>query len=71
MGPLISAPHRDKVRGYIDSGVAEGAMLVVDGRGLQVAGHESGFFLGGSLFDHVTPEMKIYREEIFLARCWR
>ncbi|KPC53894.1 CoA-acylating methylmalonate-semialdehyde dehydrogenase [Amantichitinum ursilacus] len=65
MGPLISAPHRDKVRGYIDSGVAEGADLVVDGRGLHVAGHEAGFFLGGSLFDHVTPSMKIYREEIF------
>ncbi|MGV8690941.1 aldehyde dehydrogenase family protein, partial [Pseudomonas aeruginosa] len=48
-----------------DSGVAQGAELVVDGRGYQVAGHENGFFLGGSLFDRVTPEMTIYKEEIF------
>ena len=65
MGPLVTAQHRDKVRGYIDSGVAEGAKLVVDGRSHKVAGHETGFFLGGSLFDHVKPNMKIYREEIF------
>jgi malonate-semialdehyde dehydrogenase (acetylating)/methylmalonate-semialdehyde dehydrogenase len=65
MGPLITAAHRTKVTDYIAAGVAEGARLVVDGRGHQVAGHENGFFLGGSLFDGVTPSMKIYREEIF------
>jgi len=65
MGPLITGPHRDKVRGYIDLGAKEGATLVVDGRGLRVEGHEDGFFLGGTLFDHVTAEMKIYRDEIF------
>ena len=65
MGPLITAAHRDKVRGYVDAGVAEGAKLVVDGRGLQVEGCASGFFLGGCLFDGVTPDMKIYKEEIF------
>ena len=65
MGPLITGGHRDKVRGYVDSGVSEGAELVVDGRGLSVAGNEEGFFLGGCLFDRVTPDMRIYREEIF------
>jgi len=65
MGPLVTGPHRDKVRGYIDLGVEEGAELVVDGRGLVVEGHEDGFFLGGTLFDRVTPEMKIYQDEIF------
>ena len=65
MGPLISAAHLARVRGYIDSGVEEGAELVVDGRDFTLAGYESGFFLGGSLFDHATPAMKIYREEIF------
>jgi len=65
MGPLVSAAHRDKVRRYVDAGVAEGASLVVDGRDLQVAGHEGGFFLGGCLFDHVQAPMRIYREEIF------
>jgi len=65
MGPLITGPHRDKVRAYVDLGVQEGAELVVDGRGLKVEGHEEGFFLGGTLFDHVAPEMKIYRDEIF------
>ena len=65
MGPLITGAHRERVRGYIDAGVAEGARLVVDGRGHQVEGYENGFFLGGSLFDRVTPSMKIYREEIF------
>jgi malonate-semialdehyde dehydrogenase (acetylating)/methylmalonate-semialdehyde dehydrogenase len=65
MGPLISAAHRDKVTGYIDAGVAAGAKLVVDGRGHTVPGHEEGFFLGGSLFDDVKPDMSIYREEIF------
>jgi len=65
MGPLITAAHRERVCGYIEAGVAEGARLVVDGRGRSVPGYEKGFFLGGSLFDHVTPQMKIYREEIF------
>jgi malonate-semialdehyde dehydrogenase (acetylating) / methylmalonate-semialdehyde dehydrogenase len=65
MGPLVSAAHRDKVRGYIDLGVKEGAELVVDGRNLRLQGYENGFFLGGSLFDKVKPEMRIYKEEIF------
>jgi len=65
MGPLISRPHLEKVRGYIDLGVAEGADLVVDGRGLSVADYQRGYFLGGTLFDRVRPEMKIYQDEIF------
>ncbi|MGM8062159.1 CoA-acylating methylmalonate-semialdehyde dehydrogenase [Vogesella indigofera] len=65
MGPLVTGAARDKVKGYIDSGVEQGAELVVDGRQLSVAGCESGFFVGGTLFDKVTPEMSIYREEIF------
>ena len=65
MGPLVTRQHRDKVVGYVDSGVSEGACLVVDGRGLRVDGHEDGYFLGGCLFDAVTPAMRIYREEIF------
>ncbi len=65
MGPLVSKPHLDKVRGYVDSGVAEGATLVLDGRGFKSPGHEDGYFIGASLFDNVTTDMKIYREEIF------
>ncbi len=65
MGPLVTRTHLDKVRGYVDPGVAEGAKLVVDGRGLKLQGYEDGFFLGGCLFDDVTPEMRIYKEEIF------
>ena len=65
MGPLVTCQHRDKVKSYVDTGVAESAQLVVDGRGLKVTGHEDGFYLGGCLFDRVTPEMRIYREEIF------
>jgi malonate-semialdehyde dehydrogenase (acetylating)/methylmalonate-semialdehyde dehydrogenase len=65
MGPVVTAQHKDKIEGYIEDGVRSGAKLLVDGRGLKVPGHENGFFLGGSLFDHVTPEMKIYKEEIF------
>jgi malonate-semialdehyde dehydrogenase (acetylating)/methylmalonate-semialdehyde dehydrogenase len=65
MGPLVTRTHCDRVRGYVDLGVEEGADLVVDGRGLEVAGHEKGFFLGGTLFDRVTPDMKIYQDEIF------
>jgi malonate-semialdehyde dehydrogenase (acetylating)/methylmalonate-semialdehyde dehydrogenase len=65
MGPLVTATHRDKVAGYIDAGVAEGATLVADGRGLNVEGFEDGFFLGPTLFDNVTRDMSIYRDEIF------
>ena len=65
MGPLVTAAARDKVVGYIDDGVAAGAKLVVDGRGYRVAGNEDGYFVGGTLFDKVTPEMRIYKEEIF------
>ncbi|MRI35153.1 methylmalonate-semialdehyde dehydrogenase (CoA acylating) [Endozoicomonas sp. OPT23] len=65
MGPLISKEHREKVVGYINKGVEEGARLVIDGRALEVEGHEQGYFVGGSLFDHVTPEMTVYKEEIF------
>ncbi|MBV7483627.1 CoA-acylating methylmalonate-semialdehyde dehydrogenase [Bordetella sp. BOR01] len=63
MGPLVTAQHRAKVVGYIEDGSAAGAKLVVDGREQKIAG--KGFFLGGTLFDHVTPQMNIYREEIF------
>ena len=65
MGPLVTRAHRDKVSGYVDAGVTEGATLVVDGRGLVIPGHEQGFFLGPSLFDHVKPGMTIYTDEIF------
>lgn len=65
MGPLVTRQHYEKVKAYVDSGVAEGATLVVDGRKVQVAGHEEGYFLGACLFDHVKPGMKIYQEEIF------
>ncbi|MDR3453473.1 MAG: CoA-acylating methylmalonate-semialdehyde dehydrogenase [Rhodoferax sp.] len=65
MGPLVTQQHFDKVKGYVDQGVLEGATLVVDGRGLQVAGHEKGYFLGACLFDNVKPGMRIYQEEIF------
>ncbi|TSA10353.1 MAG: CoA-acylating methylmalonate-semialdehyde dehydrogenase [Betaproteobacteria bacterium] len=65
MGPLVTQAHRDKVAGYVDSGVAEGATLVLDGRNRKVAGYENGFFIGTTLFDRVTPGMKIYQDEIF------
>ena len=65
MGPLVTKIHQDKVKGYIDSGVAEGAKLVVDGRSIKLQGYENGFFVGGTLFDNVTTDMKIYKEEIF------
>ena len=65
MGPLINKAHRDKVAGYVDKGVAEGATLVTDGRTLAVSGREKGFFLGPCLFDHVTPNMTVYKDEIF------
>ncbi|MBK7281825.1 CoA-acylating methylmalonate-semialdehyde dehydrogenase [Candidatus Aalborgicola defluviihabitans] len=65
MGPLVTKAHFDKVRGYVDQGVKEGATLVVDGRGLKVAGHADGYFIGPCLFDNVKPGMVIYQEEIF------
>jgi malonate-semialdehyde dehydrogenase (acetylating)/methylmalonate-semialdehyde dehydrogenase len=65
MGPIINEAARDKIVGYIDAGVEAGAELVVDGRGFSLQGYENGFFVGGTLFDHVKPDMKIYREEIF------
>ena len=65
MGPLVTGVHRDKVKGYVDLGVEEGADLVRDGRDLVVDGHENGFFLGPCLFDRVTADMRIYQEEIF------
>lgn len=65
MGPVVTAVHKAKIEGYIADGIAEGAQLLVDGRGFSVLGHEGGFFLGGTLFDHVKEGMKIHREEIF------
>jgi malonate-semialdehyde dehydrogenase (acetylating) / methylmalonate-semialdehyde dehydrogenase len=65
MGPVITRDALERIEGYIETGVKEGAKLVVDGRGLKVAGHEKGFFTGGTLFDHVSPQMRIGREEIF------
>ena len=65
MGPLVTKPHFDKVKSYVDLGVEEGAELLVDGRDLVVEGNENGYFLGGCLFDNVTPGMKIYQDEIF------
>ncbi|MDO8298392.1 CoA-acylating methylmalonate-semialdehyde dehydrogenase [Lacisediminimonas sp.] len=65
MGPLVTAAHKAKVEGYIEDGVRSGAKLLVDGRGLKVPGFEGGFFVGGTLFDHVKTDTKIYQEEIF------
>ena len=65
MGPLVTRQHRDKVMGYVDQGVKEGAKLVVDGRGLKLQGYENGNFMGGCLFDNVTKDMTIYKDEIF------
>ncbi len=65
MGPLVTRAHYDKVKGYIDSGVEEGAKLVVDGRDFKLQGYENGNFMGGCIFDNVTSDMKIYKEEIF------
>jgi malonate-semialdehyde dehydrogenase (acetylating)/methylmalonate-semialdehyde dehydrogenase len=65
MGPLVTAQHLKRVTDYVDAGIAEGAKLVVDGRNFKMQGYEGGFFIGGSLFDHVTTGMKIYNEEIF------
>ncbi len=64
-GPVVNAAHRARVEGWIQTGVDEGAELVVDGRGFTLQGHEQGFFIGPSLFDHVKPTMQSYKEEIF------
>jgi malonate-semialdehyde dehydrogenase (acetylating)/methylmalonate-semialdehyde dehydrogenase len=64
-GPMVTKEHRAKVMGYIDQGVKEGAELVVDGRGFKMQGYENGFYLGGSLFDRVKPNMQTYQDEIF------
>ena len=65
MGPLVTKEHLEKVTGYVDIGLKEGAKLVVDGRNLKLQGYENGFYMGGCLFDHVTKDMRIYKEEIF------
>jgi malonate-semialdehyde dehydrogenase (acetylating)/methylmalonate-semialdehyde dehydrogenase len=65
MGPVISREALDRIKGYVDSGVQAGAKLVVDGRDITVHGHENGYFIGGCLFDNVTPDMSIYKDEIF------
>jgi malonate-semialdehyde dehydrogenase (acetylating)/methylmalonate-semialdehyde dehydrogenase len=65
MGPVVTKQHRDKIVGYINSGVEQGADLVVDGRGFSLQGYEGGYYVGGTLFDNVTPDMTIYKEEIF------
>ena len=65
MGPLVTREHMQKVTGYIDLGVKEGAELVVDGRDFKLQGYENGYFVGGTLLDRVTPEMRVYKEEIF------
>jgi malonate-semialdehyde dehydrogenase (acetylating)/methylmalonate-semialdehyde dehydrogenase len=65
MGPLVTKAHFEKVKGYVEQGVKEGAKLVVDGRNVKVPGHENGYFLGACLFDHVKPDMVVYKEEIF------
>ena len=65
MGPLVTKDHLEKVRGYVDLGVSEGAKLVVDGRNIKLQGYEDGFYIGGCLFDNVKKNMRIYKEEIF------
>ena len=65
MGPLISGAHLAKVKSYVESGVKDGASLLVDGRDISLQGYENGFFIGGCLFDNVTSDMQIYKEEIF------
>ncbi|MGO9627857.1 MAG: CoA-acylating methylmalonate-semialdehyde dehydrogenase [Xanthobacteraceae bacterium] len=64
-GPMITRAHLEKVRGYVDLGIKEGAKLLVDGRDFKLQGYERGHFMGGCLFDHVTPDMRVYKEEIF------
>ena len=65
MGPLVTKEHLAKVKSYVDIGEKEGAKLIVDGRNLKLQGYENGYYIGGCLFDHVTKDMKIYKEEIF------
>jgi len=65
MGPLVTKQHLEKVRGYVDLGIQEGAKLVVDGRNIKLQGYEKGFYIGGCLFDNVNKKMRIYKEEIF------
>ena len=65
MGPLVTKDHLSKVKGYVDTGEKEGAKLVVDGRRFKLQGYENGYYIGGCLFDNVTKDMKIYKEEIF------
>ena len=65
MGPLVTKEHLEKVKGYVEQGIKEGAKLVVDGRNLKLQGYEKGFYMGGCLFDHVKKDMRIYKEEIF------
>ncbi|HVL20618.1 MAG TPA: aldehyde dehydrogenase family protein, partial [Amaricoccus sp.] len=66
MGPLVTAQHLAKVKGYVDQGEKEGAKLVLDGRGFKAPqGYEDGYFIGGTLFDNVTTDMTIWKEEIF------
>ena len=65
MGPLVTKEHLEKVKGYVDLGVKEGAKLVVDGRNVKLQGYEKGFYMGGCLFDNVEKKMRIYKEEIF------
>jgi malonate-semialdehyde dehydrogenase (acetylating)/methylmalonate-semialdehyde dehydrogenase len=74
MGPVVSAAHKQRVLGYIEKGIAEGAKLVLDGRDCKVKDYPNGFFVGPTIFDHVRPEMTIAREEIFgpvvsIVRC--
>jgi malonate-semialdehyde dehydrogenase (acetylating)/methylmalonate-semialdehyde dehydrogenase len=64
-GPMVTREQVEKVKGYVDLGVKEGAELLVDGRDFRLQGYENGFFMGGCLFDKVTPNMRIYKEEIF------
>jgi malonate-semialdehyde dehydrogenase (acetylating)/methylmalonate-semialdehyde dehydrogenase len=64
-GPLVSKEHLERVKNYVALGVEEGAQLLVDGRGFRMQGYEEGFFMGGCLFDRVTPQMRIYKDEIF------
>ena len=65
MGPLVTKEHLSKVKGYVDIGEKEGAKLIVDGRNFKIQGYEKGYYIGGCLFDHVTKDMRIYKEEIF------
>ena len=65
MGPLVTKEHLERVRGYVDLGIKEGADLVVDGRDIKLQGYEDGYYIGGCLFDNVKKDMRIYKEEIF------